>query len=296
MFSAFHLNRYRLSAISLIASALTLAACNAPPTANLPLAPEAASGFRTDLQTRHASKHMAAAANPLAAEAGRAMLRQGGSAIDAAIAMQAVLTLVEPQSSGIGGGALIVLWDGKAVRTYDGRETAPSGATEKLFLQADGQPMPFTQAQIGGRSVGTPGVLRALELAHQQHGRLPWATLFEPAIKLAEQGFAISPRLHQLIASDSSMRGSPDMMAYFLNADGSPKATGTLLKNPPLAAALKRIAKEGPDALYKGPIAEEIVTKVQGHQNPGSLSLNDLQGYQAKERAPLCTDYKRWQV
>ncbi|TWD45866.1 gamma-glutamyltransferase [Pseudomonas sp. SJZ131] len=296
MFSAFHLNRYRLSAISLLASALTLAACNAPPTANLPLAPEAASGFRTDLQTRHASKHMAAAANPLAAEAGRAMLRQGGSAIDAAIAMQAVLTLVEPQSSGIGGGALIVLWDGKAVRTYDGRETAPSGATEKLFLQADGQPMPFTQAQIGGRSVGTPGVLRALELAHQQHGRLPWATLFEPAIKLAEQGFAISPRLHQLIASDSSMRRSPDMMAYFLNADGSPKATGTLLKNPPLAAALKRIAKEGPDALYKGPIAEEIVAKVQGHQNPGSLSLNDLQGYQAKERAPLCTDYKRWQV
>lgn len=296
MFSAFHLSRYRLSAISLIATALTLAACNAPPTATLPLAPEAASGFRTDLQTRHASKHMAAAANPLAAEAGRAMLRQGGSAIDAAIAMQAVLTLVEPQSSGIGGGALIVLWDGKAVRTYDGRETAPSGATEKLFLQADGQPMPFTQAQIGGRSVGTPGVLRALELAHQQHGRLPWATLFEPAIKLAEQGFAISPRLHQLITSDSSMRRSPDMMAYFLNADGSPKATGTLLKNPPLAAALKRIAKEGPDALYKGPIAEEIVAKVQGHQNPGSLSLNDLQGYQAKERAPLCTDYKRWQV
>ncbi|PWE43272.1 gamma-glutamyltransferase [Pseudomonas prosekii] len=296
MFSAFHLSRYRLSAISLIATALTLAACNAPPTATLPLAPEAASGFRTDLQTRHASKHMAAAANPLAAEAGRAMLRQGGSAIDAAIAMQAVLTLVEPQSSGIGGGALIVLWDGKAVRTYDGRETAPSGATEKLFLQADGQPMPFTQAQIGGRSVGTPGVLRALELAHQQHGRLPWATLFEPAIKLAEQGFAISPRLHQLIASDSSMRRSPDMMAYFLNADGSPKATGTLLKNQPLAAALKRIAKEGPDALYKGPIAEEIVAKVQSHQNPGSLSLNDLQAYQAKERAPLCTDYKRWQV
>ncbi|WP_149087655.1 gamma-glutamyltransferase [Pseudomonas prosekii] len=296
MFSAFHLSRYRLSAISLITTALTLAACNAPPTATLPLAPEAASGFRTDLQTRHASKHMAAAANPLAAEAGRAMLRQGGSAIDAAIAMQAVLTLVEPQSSGIGGGALIVLWDGKAVRTYDGRETAPSGATEKLFLQADGQPMPFTQAQIGGRSVGTPGVLRALELAHRQHGRLPWATLFEPAIKLAEQGFAISPRLHQLIASDSSMRRSPDMMAYFLNADGSPKATGTLLKNPPLAAALKRIAKEGPDALYKGPIAEEIVAKVQGHQNPGSLSLNDLQAYQAKERAPLCTDYKRWQV
>ena len=300
MFPAFHLSRYRLSALALITAAMTLAACNAPPSSpsgvTLPVAPEAASGFRTDLQTRYASRHMAAAANPLAAAAGREMLRQGGSAIDAAIAMQAVLTLVEPQSSGIGGGALIVLWDGKNVRTYDGRETAPAGATEKLFLQADGQPMPFSQAQIGGRSVGTPGVLRALELAHQKHGRLPWAKLFEPAIQLAEQGFAISPRLHQLIASDSSMQRSPDMMAYFLNADGSPKAVGTLLKNPALAAALKRIAKEGPDALYKGPIAEEIVAKVQGHKNPGSLSLNDLQGYQAKERAPLCTDYKRWQV
>ena len=296
MFSAFHLSRYRRSALSLIVATLTLTACNAPPTSTLPVAPESASGYRTDLQTRHASRHMAAAANPLAAEAGRAMLRQGGSAIDAAIAMQAVLTLVEPQSSGIGGGALIVLWDGKAVRTFDGRETAPAGATEKLFLKSDGTPMAFTPAQIGGRSVGTPGVLRALELAHRKHGRLPWAKLFEPAIKLAEQGFAISPRLHLLITSDSSMRSSPDMVAYFLNADGSPKAAGTFLKNPALAAVLKRIANEGPDALYKGAIAQEIVTKVQGHTNPGSLSLNDLQGYQAKERAPLCTDYKRWQV
>ena len=300
MFSAFHLSRYRLSAFSLIASALTLAACNtlpsSPSVSTLPVAPEITSGYRTHLQTRHASKHMAAAANPLAAEAGREMLREGGSAIDAAIAMQAVLTLVEPQSSGIGGGALIVLWDGKAVRTYDGRETAPAGATEKLFLQADGKPMPFTQAQIGGRSVGTPGVLRALELAHQKHGRLPWAKLFEPAIKLAEQGFAISPRLHQLIAADAFIQRSPDMAAYFLNADGSPKTIGTQLKNPALAAVFKRIAKEGPDALYKGPIAKEIVAKVQGHTNPGSLALNDLQGYKAKERAPLCTDYKRWQV
>ena len=296
MSPASHLNRNRLSVLALIATSLTLGACNAPPTSTLPLAPESASGYRSDLQTRYATRHMAAAANPLAAEAGREMLRQGGSAIDSAIAMQAVLTLVEPQSSGIGGGALIVLWDGKAVRTYDGRETAPAGASEKLFLQADGKPMPFTQAQIGGRSVGTPGVLRALELAHRKHGRLPWATLFEPAIKLAEQGFAISPRLHQLIAADSSMRRSPEMMAYFMNADGSPKAAGTLLKNPALAAVLKRIAKEGPDALYKGAVAEEIVAKVQGHANPGSLSLNDLQAYQAKERQPLCTDYKRWQV
>ncbi|SEC45541.1 gamma-glutamyltranspeptidase / glutathione hydrolase [Pseudomonas mohnii] len=296
MFSAFHLRRMRLSALSLITAALALTACNAPSVSTLPVAPESASGYRTDLQARHASRHMAAAANPLAAEAGREMLRLGGSAIDAAIAMQAVLTLVEPQSSGIGGGALIMLWDGKNVRTYDGRETAPAGATERLFLQADGTPMPFTRAQIGGRSVGTPGVLRALELAHKKHGRLPWAQLFEPAIKLAEQGFAISPRLHQLIASDSSLRSSPDMVAYFLNADGSPKAIGTRLKNPALAAVLQRIANEGPDALYRGVVAQEIVRKVQGHANPGSLSLNDLKDYTAKERAPLCTDYQRWQV
>ncbi|MBV4549217.1 gamma-glutamyltransferase [Pseudomonas triticicola] len=296
MFPAQPLKRFRLPALTLLVSALTLTACNTPPSSSLPLAPEAASGYRTDLQTRHANKHMAAAANPLAAEAGREMLRQGGSAIDAAIAMQAVLTLVEPQSSGIGGGAMIVLWDGKQVRTYDGRETAPAGATEKLFLKADGKPMAFTQAQIGGRSVGTPGVLRALELAHRQHGRLPWAKLFEPAIKLAEQGFAISPRLHSLLTADPLIRQSPDMAAYFLNDDGSVKAVGTRLHNPKLAAVFKRIASEGADALYKGPIAEEIVAKVQQHANPGSLSLNDLQRYQAKERAPLCTDYKRWQV
>ncbi|MER2102800.1 MAG: gamma-glutamyltransferase [Pseudomonas atacamensis] len=296
MFPAQPLKRFRLPALTLLVSALTLTACNAPPSSSLPLAPEAASGYRTDLQTRHANKHMAAAANPLAAEAGREMLRQGGSAIDAAIAMQAVLTLVEPQSSGIGGGARIVLWDGKQVRTYDGRETAPAGATEKLFLKADGKPMAFTQAQIGGRSVGTPGVLRALELAHRKHGRLPWAKLFEPAIKLAEQGFAISPRLHSLLTADPLIRQSPDMAAYFLNEDGSVKAVGTRLHNPKLAAVFKRIASEGADALYKGPIAEEIVSRVQQHANPGSLSLNDLQRYQAKEREPLCTDYKRWQV
>src|SRR5690606_1027489 len=228
-------------------AALLLAACTTAQEAPPPAEPEIATGFRAGVGTAVATRHMAAAANPLAAEAGREMLRQGGSAVDAAIAMQAVLTLVEPQSSGIGGGAFIVLWDGKNVRTYDGRETAPAGATEKLFLQADGQPMPFTEAQIGGRSVGTPGVLRALELAHRKHGRLPWAQLFEPAIKLAEQGFAISPRLHGLIAWDSAMARSPEMKAYFLNPDGSPKASGTLLKNPPLAALFQRIAKEGPD-------------------------------------------------
>ena len=281
--------------LTVIAATLALAACHTPVNEQ-PAAPELGSGYRTDLSTRHAERHMAAAANPLAAEAGREMLRQGGSAIDAAIAMQAVLTLVEPQSSGIGGGAFIMLWDGQQVQAYDGRETAPAGATERLFLKADDTPMAFTDAQIGGRSVGTPGVLRALEMAHQKSGRLPWAKLFEPAIRLSEQGFAISPRLHSLIAADRFIAQSPDMAAYFLNADGSPKATGTRLKNPALAAVFKRIAKEGPDALYQGPIAEEIARKVQGHRNAGSLSQADLKGYTAKQRAPLCTDYKQWKV
>ena len=279
--------------LTIIAAALALAACHTPVNEQPP-APEVGSGYRDDLTTQHAEHHMAAAANPLAAEAGRDMLRQGGSAIDAAIAMQAVLTLVEPQSSGIGGGAFIMLWDGKNVHAYDGRETAPAGATERLFLKADGQPMGFTDAQIGGRSVATPGVLRALEMAHKKTGRLPWAKLFEPAIRLSEQGFAISPRLHSLIAADRFIPHSPDMAAYFLNADGTPKATGTLLKNPALAAVFKRIAKEGPDALYNGPIADEIAHKVQGNHNAGSLSATDLKGYVAKERVPLCTDYKRW--
>jgi gamma-glutamyltranspeptidase/glutathione hydrolase len=281
--------------LSVIAAALALAACNTSVNEQPP-PPELGSGYRTDLTPQHAERHMAAAANPLAAEAGREMLRMGGSAIDAAIAMQAVLTLVEPQSSGIGGGAFIMLWDGQTVHAYDGRETAPAGATERLFLKADGTPMAFTEAQIGGRSVGTPGVLRALEMAHKKTGHLQWATLFEPAIRLAEQGFAISPRLHSLIAADRSIPQSPDMAAYFLNADGTPKATGTVLKNPALANVFKRIAKEGPDALYRGPIAAEIARKVQGHRNAGSLSLADLKNYTAKERTPLCTDYQQWKV
>ncbi|MCF5665206.1 gamma-glutamyltransferase [Pseudomonas marginalis] len=281
--------------LSVIAAALALTACHSPVNKQPP-APELGSGYRTDLTAQHAERHMAAAANPLAAEAGREMLRQGGSAIDASIAMQAVLTLVEPQSSGIGGGAFIMLWDGKNVHAYDGRETAPAGATERLFLKADGKPMAFPDAQVGGRSVGTPGVLRALEMAHKKTGQLQWAKLFEPAIRLSENGFAISARLHSLIAADRYIAQSPEMAAYFLNADGTPKATGTLLKNPALAEVFKRIAKEGPDALYHGSIAEEIASKVQRHRNAGSLSVADLKGYTAKERTPLCTDYQQWKV
>lgn len=272
------------------------AATAAPATQALPAAPEVASGYRPGMSTVYAERHMAAAANPLATEAGRQILRQGGSAIDAAIAMQAVLTLVEPQATGIGGGAFIMYWDGKRVRAYDGRETAPAGATENLFLRPDGKPMEFSEGQIGGRSVGTPGVLRALELAHRQHGRLPWAKLFQPAIALAEKGFPMSERLYKQVAADKFLPNFPDMAAYFLDAQGKARPVGTLLRNPQLAQTLREIARRGPNALYTGPIARDIVAKVNGSGNPGSLSTKDLLDYQAKERAPVCTDYKRWKI
>ena len=271
-------------------------ATTAPTATALPAAPEVSSGYRPGMTTTYADKHMAAAANPLATEAGRKILRAGGTAIDAAVAMQAVLTLVEPQATGIGGGAFIMYWDGKRVQAYDGRETAPAGAGENLFMRPDGKPMSFSEGQIGGRSVGTPGVLRALELAHRQHGKLPWAKLFEPAIALAEQGFPISPRLYTQIAADKFLPASPEMAAYFLTPDGKPRPVGTMLKNPALASTLRAIAHRGPNALYTGPIASEIVKLVNGSANPGSLSLADLKDYRAKERAPICSDYKRWKI
>ncbi|MFK0310859.1 gamma-glutamyltransferase [Pseudomonas sp. NPDC090233] len=262
----------------------------------LPAPPELQSGYRTALQPVHATQHMAAAANPLASEAGRAMLRAGGSAIDAAIAMQMVLTLVEPQSSGIGGGAFILYWDGKRVQAFDGRETAPATVTQTLFLQADGTPMPFRDAQIGGRSVGVPGVLRALKLAHDQHGKLPWRDLFAPAITLARNGFPVSQRLNTLVAGDPFIARSPAMAKYFLDAQGRPLPVGTLLRNPDLAQTFERIADEGVDAFYTGEIAEAIVANVRTHANAGHLSLNDLRQYQAKERTPVCGPYKAWQI
>ncbi|RDK09513.1 gamma-glutamyltransferase [Cupriavidus lacunae] len=274
----------------------TAAPSAATPPGAMPPAPEVASGYRPGMSTVYAQRHMAAAANPLATEAGRTILRQGGSAIDAAIAMQAVLTLVEPQASGIGGGAFIMFWDGKRVQAIDGRETAPAGATENLFLRADGKPMEFSEAQIGGRSVGTPGVMRALELAHRQHGRLPWARLFQPAIDLAEKGFPISPRLYTQVTADKFLASSPEMAAYFLDAQGKPKPVGTVLKNPKLAQTLRDIARRGAGVLYSGPIAQDIVARVNGSANAGSLSLADLRNYKAKAREPVCTDYKRWKV
>jgi len=242
---------------------------------------------------------MVAAANPLAAKAGRDILRAGGSAIDAAITMSLVLNLVEPQSSGIGGGAFLLHYNGKTgeVVAYDGRETAPADVGPDLFLRPNGEPMGFWEAVVGGRSVGVPGLLRMFELAHKAHGRLPWATLFEPAIRLAEEGFAVSPRLNELIAGDKYLKTFPATAAYFYDANGEPLAVGTILRNPTFAETLRRVARDGANAFYTGPIAEAIVAAVQGAEpNPGTLSLSDLAGYQAKQRQPVCGPYRAWRV
>ncbi len=246
-----------------------------------------------------AQRDMVAAANPLAAEAGRDILRRGGSAIDAAIATQMVLNLVEPQSSGIGGGAFLVYWSerDRKVETYDGRETAPAAARPDRFLGQDGAPLGFVEAMIGGRSVGVPGTLRMLALAHRRHGRLPWARLFEPAIGLAEAGFPISPRLHDMLGDEKSLGRFEPARSYFYAADGSPKPVGERLGNPAFAATLRAVAEHGPDAFYTGTIARDIVAAVtRAPVSPGDISLEDLSGYQAKERPPVCGEYRRYRI
>lgn len=280
--------------LSALAAAALLAACASAPSNfryTVPDQPEAASGYQA--KPGWATTQFAvAAANPLATDAGYQVLKAGGSAIDAAIAVQMVLTLVEPQSSGIGGGAFLLHYDGKEVEAFDGRETAPAAVDERLFLGADGKPLPFYEGVVGGRSVGTPGTVRLLEAAHKQHGRLPWAQLFQPAIALAEGGFKVSPRLNTLAKGDAHLKKDPTAAAYFFGANGEPHAVGHTLRNPELAAVLRRIANEGSRAFYEGEIAQAIVDKVQKHpSNPGKLAMSDLAGYQPKKRAPLCHDY-----
>ena len=219
------------------------------------------------------------------------MLRDGGSAVDAAIAVQMVLTLVEPQSSGIGGGAFLLHFDGRRVQAFDGRETAPAHASESMFLDAQGQPLPFNTAVTSGRSVGVPGALMMLALAHRQHGQLPWARLFQPAIDMAERGFPVSPRLNALLQADAALRDDAAARALFYRADGQAHAVGHLLRNPELAQVLRHIAAQGPIALHEGPVARAIVAAVQRPPLPGSLNADDLKRYQPLEREALCHDH-----
>jgi gamma-glutamyltranspeptidase/glutathione hydrolase len=238
-----------------------------------------------------------AAAHPLAAAAGLQMLREGGSAVDAAVAVQAVLGLVEPQSSGLGGGAFMLVASatpqGPQLDAWDGRETAPAAVNDAWFLDAQGQPLPFAKAVVGGRSVGVPGVLRMLQAAHAVHGRLPWPRLFVPAIELAEAGFGISARLAQQLASDPALRRDPQARRFFYDTAGQARPAGTLLRNPDYAAVLRLIAAGGADAFYRGPVAEAMVRAVQQHPvQPGAMTLADLAAYQPVRRTALCLPWR----
>lgn len=257
-------------------------------------APESATGF-TAKTVVHAEHAMVATAHPLATDAGDAMLQQGGSAVDAAIAAQLVLSLTEPQSSGLGGGAFLLLYDGNEVVAFDGRETAPAAATPERFLDAHGRPLPFRAAAVGGRSVGVPGVMHLLSLVHQRYGKLPWAMLFQPALQLAHEGFYLSRRLHLLLAGDAYLGQSPTARGYFYDANGMPKAVGTRLRNPDYAQTLQTLATQGAEALYHGPLAENIVRAVRAHPtNPGDLTLADFAAYRTIQRQPLRHTYRDW--
>ncbi len=248
---------------------------------------------------------MVATANADASEAAAEMLRKGGTATDAAIAAQLVLTLIEPQSSGIGGGLFSVYYDGSngAITTFDGRETAPKATTERLFLKADGKPMAWLDAALGGRPVGVPGVIAALHLQHSKFGKLSWFELFQPAIRLARSGFKVSPRLSAAIADAEELEQDEAASAlYYLPDDapekaGEPVPAGHVLKNPAYAKTLQLIAEQGPDGFYKGEVAKAIMTAVTSHEiNPGLMTLEDLAGYKAVERAAICVPYRVWQV
>ncbi len=277
-----------------VAAACLLAACATAPASFVYTAPEqpvGSWGF-TAKPGWATTKFAVAAANPLAADAGLQVLRAGGSAVDAAVAVQMVLSLVEPQSSGIGGGAFMLHSSGSKVEAFDGRETAPAGVDENLFMGADGKPLAFYDGVVGGRAVGVPGVVKMLEVAHKQYGRLPWAQLFIPAITLAENGFKVSPRLAMQLKNDAHLKKDPPAAAYYFKADGTSLEPGTLLKNPALADVLRQIAAKGASAMHEGSIAQAMVKKVQGHPtNPGKLSMSDLAGYQVKIREPICSDY-----
>lgn len=263
------------------------------------VAPEQSSGTQ-EKPLVTAKNWMVTAANPIATQAGADILKQGGNAIDAMVTVQLMLGLVEPQSSGIGGGAFLVYWDAKkqALTTYDGRETAPLKATPTLFQDEKGQPLAFYDAVVGGRSVGTPGTVKLMWDTHQKYGKLPWKQLIEPVIQLAQHGFEISPRLATLIANDAErLSRSPTTKAYFFNLDGSPKAAGTVLKNPHYADTLTAIAKQGAAAFYQGPIAADIIDTVKhAAGNPGVLELRDLSTYQVKQRDAVCSPYQNYEI
>lgn len=263
------------------------------------VAPEHSSGIE-EKQLVKAKDWMITAANPLATQAGADILAQGGSAIDAMVTTQLMLGLVEPQSSGIGGGAFLVYWDAKKqqLTSFDGRETAPLNATPRLFQNEQGEPLKFYDAVVGGRSVGTPGTVKLLWETHQKYGKLAWSKLIEPVVKVAEQGFEISPRLATMIEKDAErLSRFTATKQYFFNSDGTPKVAGTLLKNPQYAQTLTLISKQGADAFYQGDVAADIIRTVQSAPgNPGVLAQQDFDQYQIKQRPAVCSAYQSYQI
>ena len=250
-----------------------------------------------------AGSEMVVTANRYASEAGLKMLHEGGGAVDGAVAVQLVLSLVEPQSSGVGGGAFMLFFDvprngGKpAITAYEGRETAPAAATPDMFLAENGRAASFASVGIGGLAVGVPGVMRMLELAHREHGRLPWAKLFEPALELADQGFPVSTRLHALLDGYKRFARGEEFRRVFYDANGEPRPVGYKLKNPEYAATLRLLAANGAEPMYSGELAAEIVRAVQKNSvRAGRLTLDDLKGYRAHESQPLCTPYRSYRI
>lgn len=266
----------------------------------LDIQPEASTGWH-DKHSVRASQFMVSAANPLAARVGYEVLKRNGTAIDAMVAVQMMLNLVEPQSSGLGGGAFLLYWDAqqKKLTTYDGRETAPAAVTSDYFLEQDGKTSDWWQVVTGGRSVGVPGTLRLLEFAHKQHGHHSWPALIEPTIKQARQGFIVSPRLSQSIrgAQDKGLAKFAAARDYFFTPEGEPVAAGELLKNPEFANTLEHIAREGAGYLYRGVLAQSIVDAVANNgAKPGLLALEDLANYKVKVREPVCSAYRAYRV
>ena len=259
--------------------------------------PEIATG-RTAREPLAAKRHMVVAAHPDASRAGIEILRRGGSAMDAAVAVQLVLGLVEPQSSGIGGGTFILHYEAATgrVRAYDGRETAPAAVDGKLFLDEAGKPVGFAAAVTSGRAVGVPGTLPALELAHRAHGRLPWRDLAAPAIRLARAGFDVTPRLHAQLAWDRFLPKDPAAAAHFYRADATPQPVGTRLADAAYAETLERVAADGAAALQRGAIAADIVRAVRANRLPGAMTADDLAAYRAVEREPVCAAFRAWRV
>jgi gamma-glutamyltranspeptidase/glutathione hydrolase len=275
---------------AVLAFAAALAACTTTTATAPPVAPAG--------QAAVAPHAMVAAANPMAVEAGLKVLRQGGSAVDAAVAVQAVLGLVEPQSSGLGGGAFMTFYDAKthAVTAYNGRETAPAGATPDMFIGPDGKPLSRPTAMTSGRSTGVPGAIAMLALAQAQHGKLAWRDLFGEAERLADQGFVAPRRMAEAANSRAAQAQSPDAVAYFTKPDGTKIQPGDTMRNPAYAATVRRIASEGPRAILEGSIAEAIVARLHQDPIPGTMTLADLASYKPKAGPALCRPYRIYVV